>query len=217
MELNCTTDKYEALYAPWLANPGKLLDAVGWEPGQIILDLCGGTGAISRECIWRGADPSTVHLLDLNPRCMDDRITIYKGDANRLGKTFGSMQPDCHRMFDVVVIRQAAAYLDWSGVQVIWLMALLKPGGKLVFNIFEKAPRVRLKMQEYAGRTFFEAGFRLLGRVYHLQASPGLGFDVTRFRQPDLNRMAKLLGYHFDLCITGKSNSQTWVCTRRIG
>ena len=69
MALNCTTDKYGALYAKWLKNPGTLLDLAGYEPGMRVLDLCGGTGAVSEECLRRGGSPSDLVLMDLNPRC----------------------------------------------------------------------------------------------------------------------------------------------------
>jgi hypothetical protein len=68
---------------------------------------------------------------------------------------------------------------------------------------------------DHQGRRFFEAGFRVLGRVFHLQASSGLGFDVTRFRQHNLNKLERTLDRNFKLCITGRGKSQTWVCTRR--
>jgi|APSaa5957512576_1039674.scaffolds.fasta_scaffold64054_2 16S rRNA G966 N2-methylase RsmD len=84
--MNCTTDKYDALYARWLEKPGTLLDLAGYEPGQTVLDLCGGTGAVSLECLDRGAGPAEVTLLDLNPRCSSDRILSIKGDANHLGR-----------------------------------------------------------------------------------------------------------------------------------
>jgi SAM-dependent methyltransferase len=215
MDLNCTTDKYDLLYAPWLENPGKLLDAAGWQPGQVILDLCGGTGAVARECVARGADPSTVHLFDLNPRCGDDRIVVYKGNAEHLGEVFGPKQPDCLGMFDVIVIRQAAAYLTWSTFMLSWLRALLKPGGKLVFNIFTSAPRLRFRAHKFKGAWFLEAGCRLFGKVYHLQASPGIGADVSCFYQHNLTTMKARLYHWFDMHITAKGRSQVWVCTRR--
>ncbi len=70
-DFRCTTDHYATLYARWLARPGTLLDLAGYEPGQRVLDLCGGTGAVSQECLRRGANPSTIMLVDLNPRCSE--------------------------------------------------------------------------------------------------------------------------------------------------
>lgn len=41
---SCTTEKYDQLYAPWLArgNFDQLLKGI--QPGDRVLDLCGGSG-----------------------------------------------------------------------------------------------------------------------------------------------------------------------------
>jgi len=184
MDLSCTTDQYDALYARWLTQPGVLLDHAGYMPGQMVLDLAGGTGAVSLECLRRGADPSTIHLLDLNPRCPDDRITQFKGDATQLGEVFKGDQPGCHGRYDLIVCRQAAAYLDWHVFMLGWLRAILKPGGKLVFNTFVR-PRWSLKTYKHEGRRFIEASAHFRRRVVHIQAADGLGYDVTKFRWHD--------------------------------
>jgi len=214
LDLRCTTDNYAQLYARWLDNPGKLLDYAGYKHGMTVLDLCGGTGAISKECVWRGADPATITLLDLKPRCEDDRITIYAGDADHLGETFGDRQPECLGSFDLIICRQAAAYLDWQRFMLTWLKSLLKPGGKLVFNLFVR-PRWALKTYKHGGRRFIEASAYFGRKVYHLQASPGLGYDVTRFRWHDPVELEWWMSLWFDVDVKTSGRSQTWTCTRR--
>lgn len=197
MGWNCTTDKYADLYARWLDNPGNLLDLAGYQPGQRLLDLCGGTGAVSLEALRRGADPSTIMLVDLNPRCPDTRIEQVVGDADNIGPTvFGSRQPECLRSFDVIVIRQAAAYLHWNVFMLNWLTGLLKPGGRLVFNTFAK-PKWSLKTYKYGGRRYVEASAYFGRTVWHLQAAPGLGWDVSRFQWLDLPYLEQRLRQWF--------------------
>ena len=75
--LNCTTDKYERLYAPWINKGDDLLDWADMRAGDKVLDLCGGTGSVAMRALARGA--SEVHLLDLNPRCKDPRVKQFKG------------------------------------------------------------------------------------------------------------------------------------------
>ena len=214
MNLRCTTDKYAALYARWLANPGGLLDLAGYVPGQRLLDLCGGTGAVSLEALRRGADPSTVMLVDLNPRCPDERIEQVAGDADNLGVTvFGKRQPACWNSFDVIVIRQAAAYLEWDAFSLLWLRSLLKPGGKLAFNLFTK-PKRSFKTYKYEGRRYIEASWFRGRTVWHLQASPTIGWDVTRFRWLDSEKLVRRLrqfGFHVEILSDGVS--ERFLCT----
>jgi len=214
MDLRCTTDNYEQLYARWLVNPGRLLDVADYQPGMKVLDLCGGTGAVSLECVRRGADPDTLTLLDLNPRCQDMRIHQLQGDANHLGDVFGEAQPDCHGRYDRIVIRQAAAYLDWHVFMVMWLRGLLAKDGVLVFNTFRR-PRWSLQTYKFNGRRYFEASWYFGRTVYHVQASPGLGWDMTKFRWFSEEDMRRRLDRFFNVAVLTNDKTQTWLCTRR--
>lgn len=221
MRLDCTTDRYEQLYARWLVNPGSLLDLAGYVPGQRLLDLCGGSGAVSKEALRRGADPSTILLVDLNPRCSE--VPSRAADCNQLGSIFGNADLAVEQAnfgtFDLVVCRQALAYLDfhrWPGRGTpIWLRTLLKFGGKFVFNTFSR-PKFALKTYKFEGRRFVEAsGFR--GQtVWHLQAGWGLGYDVTRFHWYTEADLRRIFEPHFDCVVTGNEKSQRWLCTRRV-
>ena len=72
---DCSTDKYDVLYAPWLRDPGRLLDLAEYRPGEKLLDLCGGTGAVSKVALQRcGGEKSDITLLDINPRCFHTAV-----------------------------------------------------------------------------------------------------------------------------------------------
>ena len=212
MNLSCTTDNYRLLYARWLLG-GHLLEYGGYEPGMKVLDLCGGDGAIIRDCLRQGADRSTLTLLDLNPRLAHpykEDITQIQGDANHLGDVFES-RPQYHGYFDRIFIRQAAAYLDWDIPTVLWLKKLLAPGGKLVFNTFRK-PKWSVQGYKFCGRWYFE-GSAYVGRtVFHVQAGQGLGVDVTKFRWHREARLKNNLERSFNVDIHNRNKSQTWVC-----
>lgn len=215
MDTRCTTPLYDQLYARWLDAPGTLLDVCGYQPGMKLLDLCGGTGAVSLEALRRGADPSTITLVDLNPRCPDKRITQLQGDANDLGAMFGPLQPDCLHSFDRVIIRQAAAYLDW-GLGLLWLTALLKADGMLAFNTFTQ-PRWRLHTYRHGGRRFLEASAYLGQEVVHLQLGFGIGADVTRFRWHTEEFLRDRLGDgklgFRRVEVQRRGRTQTWLCS----
>ena len=217
MSLNCTTDKYALLYARWLEKPGTLLDLAGYQPGQRLLDLCGGTGAVSLEALRRGADPSTVMLVDLNPRCPDKRIEQVTGDADDLGVTvFGDRQPGCLNSFDLIVIRQAAAYLTWNLASILWMSALLKPGGKLVFNTFVR-PKWSFKTYKHDGRRYFEASGHRGGVVWHVQACPSVGIDLSEFAVLNLPALEKRLGIaKFRVAMTDDGKTCRFICTKGV-
>lgn len=223
MDLRCTTDKYDALYARWTATPGTLLDLGGYKPGMRVLDLCGGTGAVSREVLRRGGKPEDVLLVDLNPRCPDPRVQQRVGDAHFLGGVFADEQPQILGSFDLIVCRQAMAYLDlnsWPGRGTAsWLMALLVEGGRFVFNIFEWpkwAKPWHLSSYCHDDVRFFEVALKWRDRVWHVQASPGIGVDVTRFHiHTEKTLRGWFQGYFGEIEVQRVGNSRRWVCTRR--
>lgn len=189
--LDCTTEKYDDLYDRWLDKPGTLLDWANFDPLQHrLLDLCGGTGAVSKEALKRGAEK--VWLLDLNPRVSDARIVSIRGRAEELqGGVWNPLGIDglpCDLRgeppFDFVVCRQAIGYLDLRAVARS-LHAVTAPEGKFVFNTFRKP---KWSFQTYRRtssdwtRRYFEASAYLGRNCFHIQARIGAGFDVTRFR-----------------------------------
>ena len=206
--LDCTTNRYDALYARWLENPGRLLDLAEWRPGMILLDLCGGTGAVSREALRRGADPMEIILLDLNPRAADTGVLQVRGPAETAGYILVKKQ------FDVVVCRQAFAYLDLDHQLAVSLSRLFKPGGKLVFNTFLQ-PRWAFKSYRHDGRRYFEMSGHLFGRVGHVQASPTVGIDVTKFRWHQEATIVRLFHPYFHVKTDRTARSIRWVCMRR--
>ena len=216
MDFRCTTPKYDRLYARWLANPGTLLDLAEYQPGQRVLDLCGGTGAVTMEALRRGADPSTLMLVDLNPRCPDTRVKQVRGDVDDLGRTvFGSRQPGCLKSFDLIVIRQAAAYLRWDIFFVLWLRGLLNPGGKMVFNTFSKPPRSSLRSYTYGGVRYLEGSVQYGGTIWHVQASPSIGVDVSRFKVTPREYLEGRLDPVFKFQVFEEEKSLRWVCSPR--
>lgn len=185
---DCTTPSYDSLYARWLEKPGSLLDWGGYNPRKHtrLLDLCGGTGAISKEALRRGA--KQVTLLDLNPRVNDPRIQTIDGRAEDLrgSDKYDPLAIDgvpTNRfglpLFNFVVCRQALGYLDLPKV-ARGLHEVMEPGAFFVCNTFVK-PKWSIKPYRFQGRWFLEASGYIGRRVFHLQAARG-DCDVTAFR-----------------------------------
>lgn len=198
----CTTENYDDLYERWLDKPGELLDWAKYDPKQHrLLDLCGGTGAVSKEALKRGAEEVT--LLDLYPRVDDRRIVKMFARAEELrGGPYVPFDPltDYEEVFtptgwaspdrrgcvpwNLVICRQALGYLDLP-VVARRLHEVVEPSGRFVFNNFVK-PKWGFKTYRRTStewtRRYAEASAYFGRRCFHLQARIGAGFDITSFR-----------------------------------
>lgn len=209
--LDCTTPKYHTLYARWLRHDDGLLDRGGLKRGDRVVDLCGGTGVISRQALGRGA--SEVVLFDLNPRPFEDfdprgAFVVVKGAAEEAHKLLAPA------FYDLVVCRQAIGYLDLAKTAAS-VAAVLKPGGRFVFNTFGK-PRWLAKTYVLDGKRFFEAAGFLGDRVVHLQAGLGIGLDVTKFRWHKPAEIRAAMEKHFDVTEESRKNSFYYLCRKPL-
>jgi predicted TPR repeat methyltransferase len=201
----CTTDKYAELYARWLAHAEDLLLFAELQPGERVLDLCGGTGVVAVKALRRGASSAT--LLDLNPRCKDPGVIAYCGRAEEVDNLLRGQK------FDIIVCRQAIGYLD-LGDTMRAVSKIVAPSGRFAFNAFRR-PRWGLKFYRHAGKRFIEASAYLGRRVFHVQASPGLGVDVTMFRWHTEAELHKAAARHFgDVRIDRGLRTLRFVCRR---
>lgn len=205
---SCTTEKYDLLYARWLDNPGDLLDLAGYVPGMHLLDLCGGTGAVTREALRRGADPDTLTLFDTKPRISIVGVHQVSGDASEIGEILKN------RTYDVVVCRQAIGYLNIRGPVFEGVSKLLKPRSKFVFNSFIQ-PRWAWKKYEYLLHRYVEASCYFGKKVFHLQWCRGVGFDISVFQWHTKKDLLDSLAWKFnDVSIIKSSRGLRWTCTR---
>ena len=214
--LDCTTDRYDGIYAPWLRKPGDLLRLAEYEPGQRLLDLCGGTGIISRAASLRYSyhPPTDVTLLDLNPRCKARSVRQVKGKAEDVATHFGVSE------FDIVICRQAMGYVEPSFV-IPGVARVLKPGGRFVFSTFVHPRWGNVKAYSYKHYTYgekrnhyVEAHLFAFNRILHLQWRLGVGADVTLFRYHPREKLEELLRPWFDFEVHEVGRALRWVCTK---
>jgi ubiquinone/menaquinone biosynthesis C-methylase UbiE len=188
VNLNCTTENYDTLYARWLERPGALLDWGGYQTStHKLLDLCGGTGAVAREARARGG---FVSLLDLNPRCPDRTVESFRGRAEDLRFLCGN------RSWNFVVCRQALGYLNLPEVARALHRSML-PDGVFICNTFVK-PKWSLRPYRFNGRWYLEASGFFGRRVFHLQAMVG-AFDVTAFQWYSVDEIRSAFSAYFTL------------------
>jgi SAM-dependent methyltransferase len=214
MDLRCTTDRYDVLYARWLESPGTLLDLARWEPGMRLMDLCGGTGAVSREAIRRGANAWDISLVDINPRAGGLGVHQVRCHAEDLPYNTLSFS----KLYDVIVCRQAMAYLQLTrhrdGTLLLdGVRELLVPGGRFAFNLFAR-PRWAVRPYRHNGRWFVEASGFVGRRVGHLQWAVGEGADLTGFRWHKEREVDRVVSKRFAVQKSKKGRSIRWVLTK---
>ena len=229
MDMRCMTPDYERIYAPWLTNPGKLLDLAEYEHGQILLDLAGGPGTVSKEALLRGASASaanpTLYLLDPNPNrgFMTPVVRRKTGYAENVEDHYPK------DMFDIVICRQAVGYINMV-YAIPGIHQILKMGGKFVFNSFTDPngfgartssseidlgslnAKIHLKDEV----RFFEAHIRWFDYIFHMQLrlNHGWGVDFSCFRYWDPKTLHELLTPWFKVDIQQKGKSVHWICTK---
>jgi len=201
---NCTTDNYTSLYQRWIDRKDGLLQFAALQPGEAVLDLCGGTGVLSRQALEMGA--SRVVLRDLNPRChlLSPCFEARRASAEELQ---GESQ------FDVVACRQSIGYLNLKKV-FPRVARILRPGGRFVFNTFDH-PRWGWHTYTYNGHRFVEASGYVGRRVFHMQLRILDGVDFTLFQWHPIPELIHELEHHFSHITTARKGS-SWKIVAKV-
>lgn len=218
--MRCTSPYYDALYAKWLDRPGELLEQASYRPEEWLLDLCGGTGIVSRQALSMGGQH--VFLADIAPRCPEPGVVQFETSAEKAFEKFGTwvIFSTAHErpvsLFDVVVCRQAINYLDLEQT-AFSLSCMCKAGARFVFNTFHDAPRYRFRCYDHEERFYAEASLRVCDRVMHLQHRFPFLFDFTVFRAYTEGQFRKALEPFFRLVeIRRSGNSARYLWERTL-
>lgn len=121
------------LFEPW---GRRLLESVPVEPGQHLLDVACGSGAVSRLAAQRVGDQGTVTGLDLNPGMIETAKNVCKdvsppiefhvGDATNL--------PFEDDRFDGVLCQQGVQFIPDKQAAIDQMHRVVKPSGWVTFT-----------------------------------------------------------------------------------
>lgn len=219
---DCTTDRYEELYARWLKDPLRLPVLAKWSRDEPLLDLCGGTGIVSQALLvpqpFHSSPKPRVVLFDFNPRAgvwahaqeCHGRFSQVCGDANDVDLYF---DPES---FGVVICRQAMGYLDLEKVMPA-IARIMKPGGRFVFDTFNTPRIFGVKSYSFKNQHYLEAHLALFQYVLHIQAktSNKPGVDVSCFKFHTIRQIRKAARPWFKVECRLQGQSVYWICTRK--
>jgi ubiquinone/menaquinone biosynthesis C-methylase UbiE len=136
-----SAEVFERLFLPALAGPwaARVADAAQLAPGDRVLDVACGTGAVTREALQRIGPGGAVTGLDCSPemlavarRKLPD-IEFREGRAEEL--PFGD------RSFDAVVCQFALMYFDDRQQALREMRRVLRPGGRVAAAVWDRLER----------------------------------------------------------------------------
>ena len=180
---------YEAMYARYIGrNLDQLILAAGPVEGKRVLDLCAGSGAVSRRVKELGAahvtaaDKSRKMLEGLFEKGVDQVVVLDQPDYQI---ALGSIVEQVGSEYDLVICRQAVNYW-WSTNSLSDAMLPLKRGGFFVFNTFHGDGWVdpyhpTTSEYEIDGVHFAEAHWLVNNTIYHVQCCEGYPPHITTF------------------------------------
>lgn len=142
-------ETYESFLVPALFEPWArvLLDRSGIKPGDRVLDVACGTGAVARKAATMVGPSGTVAALDANPamivvarsRAADFAVHWREGDALSLP------YPDAS--FDLVICQQGLQFFPDQTAALREMRRVLTPGGRVAISVWQSLEQNALYAQ----------------------------------------------------------------------
>ena len=127
---------YEQLFVPAIFHqwPAKLINAAGISPGDDVLDVGCGTGALTRELTAVVGEQGSVCGLDFSDSMLGVAREICPGVAFRQGNAMAL--PYLEASFDVVMSSFMLMFIPDPVQAICEMRRVLRPGGRLVVSVW---------------------------------------------------------------------------------
>ena len=199
--------RYQDVVVPWILGPfaEALVEILGPQPGESILDVGCGSGAAARAVALAVGGTGRVVGLDLNAGMLD----VARGvDQDQAGGQDGPGRapiewleasavdmPLADRSFDAVVSGQVLQFVPDIGAAAREIRRVLKPGGRVALSVWRGTahnPYFAAQMDAVTGRLGTEAagalaaGFRMADPQPLVDALTDAGLEGVTVRELDL-------------------------------
>lgn len=125
-----------AMAAPWAA---RVADAARLKPGDRVLDVACGTGAVTKEALRRVGPDGTEAGLDLSPEMLAVARRTLPGTDLREGAA--ESLPFHDQSFDVVTCQFGLMFFEDRAAALREMSRVLRPEGRLVVAVWDSLDR----------------------------------------------------------------------------
>lgn len=136
-----SAEVFERLFLPAMAGPWavRVVDAARLAPGDRVLDVACGTGAVAEEADHRVRPGGEVMGLDLSP----DMLTVARRKLPHLDLHEGRAEsmPFRDETFDVVTCQFGLMFFDDRSAALQEMRRVLRPGGRMVAAVWDSLER----------------------------------------------------------------------------
>lgn len=170
-------DLVPALFIPWAK---RLVEQAGVRPGDQVLDVACGTGAVARNAAHAVGTKGSVVGVDLN----EGMLEVAKEATRDVKPAIEYRQADAAALpfedgrFDVVLCQQGFQFMPEKDTVLREMKRVLRPGGRLVFSVWRSLdhnPGWRILSDTLAQHVDPDAA--------ETMASPFAGMDREKIRE----------------------------------
>ena len=209
-------ETYKILYSRYFRpeRSEQLLDLAGSIEGKVVLDICGGSGEISKKAVEKGA--KKVILVDMSKDMISE--DVYKNPkidirVQTVWSYFNTTPYYRKYGIDIAICQQAINY--WFDESIIReLISCMNDGGRFIFNTISTKPPEEVEIRNYVweGREYVEISQCCGNMIYHAQATKGIPMHATSFEWMPREYLEEVLSEYFDVFVIGEGRGLTFIC-----
>jgi SAM-dependent methyltransferase len=182
-------ENYERYFVPAIGGPlaKELVGIAALHPGEHVLDVACGTGAVTRLAAQQVGPTGTVAGLDVNPGMLAvARSVVHSESSIKWHEASADKMPLPDSSFDAVLCQMGLQFMPDKSTALSEMHRVLKPGGRLILNVPGPTPRPFAFMGEALARHIGPEASGFVSHVFSLHDTTelqtlvrGAGFPIA--------------------------------------